>query len=144
MPEKRFGPNSKGQKMISKIKINRIFGLVLAAWMLTNFPASAEAQMVSVDGNTLLGLCNANLKQERIGDWAMKVGTCLGFLTAIVNINLSGAAVGGRKACIPSNADMNQVVDVFKAYLRDHPERRHLLGANLAGEAFSSAFPCRS
>ena len=56
----------------------------------------------------------------------MKGGTCLGYLTSIANIQTSGAAVGGRKACIPPNADMNQIVDVFRGYRRDHPERRHL------------------
>ena len=40
----------------------------------------------------------------------MKGGTCLGYLTSIANIQTSGAAVGGRKACIPPNADMNQIV----------------------------------
>jgi hypothetical protein len=49
--------------------------------------------------------------------------------------------VGGRKACIPANADMNQIVDVFRGYLKEHPEKRHLISANLAGEAFSQAFP---
>ncbi|OKO67263.1 Rap1a/Tai family immunity protein [Bradyrhizobium sp. AS23.2] len=131
-----------GRKMTRKIEINRIFGLVLAGWMLTNFSAPVEAQMVSVDGNTLLSLCNANIKQERTGDWAMKGGTCLGYLTSIANIQMSGVAIGGRRACIPANVDMNQVVDVFRSYLRDHPERRHLLAANLAAEAFGAAFPC--
>src|SRR5437899_12181946 len=66
----------------------------------------------------------------------MKGGTCLGYLTSIANIQTSGAAVGGRKACIPPNADMNQMVDVFRGYRRDHPERRHLPAANLVAEAF--------
>jgi hypothetical protein len=55
---------------------------------------------------------------------------------------MSGASIAGRKACIP-NADMNQIVDVFKGYMRDHPEKRQLLAADLAAEAFSAAFPCR-
>ncbi len=47
------------------------------------------------------------------------------------------------KACIPQNADISQMVDLFKNYVRDHPDRRHLLAANLAAEAFALAFPCR-
>jgi hypothetical protein len=66
------------------------------------------------------------------------------YLLSIVNIQTSGAAVGGKKACIPPNADMKQIVDVFRNYVRDHPEKRHLLAANLAAEAFALAFPCRS
>jgi hypothetical protein len=38
---------------------------------------------------------------------------------------------------------MNQMVDLFKTFVRDHPEKRHLLAANLAAEAFALAFPCR-
>ena len=98
---------------------------------------------MSVDGNLLLSWCNTNINRERTGDWAMKGGTCLGYLTSIVNIQMSGVALGGRKACIPPNADMNQIVDVLRAYMRDHPERRHLLAANVAAEAFGTAFPCR-
>jgi hypothetical protein len=73
----------------------------------------------------------------------MKGGSCMGYLISIVNIQTSGAAVGGKRACIPPNADMNQIVDVFRGYVRDHPEKRHLLAANLAAEAFALAFPCR-
>lgn len=99
--------------------------------------------MASVDGNMLLGWCNTNIHRERTGDWALKGGGCFGYLTSIANLQMSGAAVGGRKACIPPGIDMNQIVDVFRSYLRDHPERRHLLAANLAAEAFASGFPCR-
>jgi hypothetical protein len=38
---------------------------------------------------------------------------------------------------------MNQIVDVFRSYVRGRPEKRHLLAVNLAAEAFATAFPCR-
>jgi hypothetical protein len=38
---------------------------------------------------------------------------------------------------------MNQIVDVFRGYMRDHPDKRHLLAAGIAAEAFSGVFPCR-
>jgi Rap1a immunity proteins len=113
---------------------------IFAIILLLSLCRLAEAQMVSVDGNQLLSWCDTNINRERVGDWAMKGGTCLGYLTSIVNIQMSGAALAGRRACIPPNADMNQIVDVFRGYVRDHPER---LAANLAAEAFASAFPCR-
>lgn len=124
--------------------MNRHIRIALFGSVLMIFPTVATAQMADVDGNTLMGWCNTNINQERVGDFAMKGGGCFGYLTAIANLQMSGAAVGGRRACIIPNANMNQVVDVFKAYLKDHPERRHLLAANLAAEAFSQAFPCRS
>ena len=116
---------------------------IFAIIVLVGLFRLAAAQMVSVDGNQLLSWCDTNINHERVGDWAMKGGTCLGYLTSIVNIQMSGAAVGGRRSCIPPNADMNQIVDVFRGYVRDHPEKRHLPAANLAAEAFALAFPCR-
>jgi hypothetical protein len=116
---------------------------VFAIVVLMSLSRLAAAQTVSVDGNLLVSWCDANINRERVGDWAMKGGSCLGYLLSIVNIQMSGAAVSGKRACIPPNADMNQIVDVFRGYVRDHPEKRHLLAANLAAEAFTLAFPCR-
>jgi hypothetical protein len=116
---------------------------IFAIIVLVGLFRFAAAQMVSVDGNQLLSWCDTNINRERAGDWAMKGGTCLGYLTSIVNIQMSGAAVGRSRSCIPPNADMNQIVDVFRGYVHDHPEKRHLLAANLAAEAFALAFPCR-
>lgn len=116
---------------------------ILSAILLACFSRPAPAQMLSVDGNLLLSWCNTNISREVVGDWAVKGGTCLGYLWSIVNIQMSGATVAGRRACVPPNADMNQIVDVFRSYMRDHPEKRHLLATNLAAEAISGAFPCR-
>lgn len=122
----------------------RIIGLsTFAIIALMSLPTFAEAQIVSVDGNLLLGWCDTNINRERTGDWAMKGGSCLGYLLSVLNLQMSGAQVGGRKACVPANANMNQIVNVFRAYMRDHPEKRHLLAASLAAEAFAMAFPCR-
>jgi Rap1a immunity proteins len=116
---------------------------VFATIALMRLSSPTAAQTVSVDGNLLVSWCDANINRERVGDWAMKGGSCLGYLLSIVNIQTSGAAVGGKRACVPPNADMNQIVDVFRGYVRDHPQKRHLLAANLPAEAFSLAFPCR-
>jgi hypothetical protein len=116
---------------------------IVAIIALASLSRLAAAQTASVDGNQLVSWCDTNINRERVGDWAMKGGSCLGYLLSIVNIQTSGAAVGGKRACIPPNADMNQIVDVFRGYVRGHPEKRHLLAANLAAEAFALAFPCR-
>jgi hypothetical protein len=49
----------------------------------------------------------------------MQGGACVGYLSSIIDIQTSGSAVNGKKACIPLNADMNQIVDLFKNYVRD-------------------------
>jgi hypothetical protein len=106
-------------------------------------PATARAEIRNADGNIVSIWCSTNANRERIGDVAMQAGSCFGYLSSIIDIQSSGNAVNGKKACIPRNADMNQMVDLFKNYVRDHPERRQLLAANLAAEAFALAFPCR-
>lgn len=108
-----------------------------------HFPAAARAEIRNADGNIVSTRCATNANRERIGDFAMQAGSCLGYLSSVIDIQSSGNSVNGKKACIPRNADMNQMVDLFKNYVRDHPERRHLLAANLAAEAFALAFPCR-
>jgi len=107
------------------------------------FFAPAQAEIRNADGNIVSTWCATNANRERIGDFAMQAGSCFGYLSSIIDIQSSGGAVNGKRACIPQNADMNQMVDLFKNYVRDHPDRRHLLAANLAAEAFALAFPCR-
>ena len=104
-----------------------------------HFPAAARAEIRNADGNIVSTWCSTNANRDRIGDMAMQAGSCLGYLSSIIDIQSSGSAINGKRACIPRNADMNQIVDLFKNYVRDHPEKRHLLAANLAAEAF----PCR-
>jgi hypothetical protein len=59
----------------------------------------------------------------------------------VVNNRPSDIRKRSKKACIPRNADMNQMVDLFKNHVRDQPEGRHLLAAHLAADAFALAFP---
>jgi hypothetical protein len=118
--------------------------LIFAMIVSLHFPAAARAEIRNADGNIVSTWCATNANRERIGDFAMQAGSCFGYLSSIIDIQSSGGAVNGKRACIPLNVDMNQIVDLFKNYVRDHPERRHLLAANLAAEAFALAFPCRS
>jgi Rap1a immunity proteins len=128
-----------GGKLFMRIAQISIFTMMIVS---LHFPA-AWAEIRNADGNIVSTWCSTNANRERIGDVGMQAGSCLGYLWSIIDIQSSGNAVNGKKACIPRNADMNQIVDLFRSYVRDHPERRHLLAANLAAEAFALAFPCR-
>jgi hypothetical protein len=123
------------------MRTTQIALFAMIGWL--NFSGVSQAQIRNVDGNMLSSWCTANANRERLGDVAMQGGACVGYLSSIIDIQTSGSVVNGKKACVPLNADMNQIVDLFKNYVRDHPERRHLLAANLAAEAFALAFPCR-
>jgi len=109
------------------MRITQITLFAIIVWL--HFPAVARAEIRNVDGNMLSTWCATNANRERPSDLAMQAGSCLGYLFSIIDIQTLGNGVNGKKACIPSNADMNQMVDLFKNYVRDHPERRHLLAS---------------
>ena len=46
--------------------------------------------------------------------------------------------------CRPTEVGLDQLVRVFGAYLRDHPESHRISGADLAFEAIAGAFPCEA
>lgn len=48
----------------------------------------------------------------------------------------------GEAFCVPEAATFQQIVDVVKLYLVNHPERRHLSGWDMIDEAVSQAWPC--
>jgi hypothetical protein len=73
----------------------------------------------------------------------MMAGTCMGYLTAVMDALAGGGNVNGYRACIPPTADMNQIVDIVKSFIRNHPEKRHFLAVGLVAASFSEAFPCK-
>lgn len=49
-----------------------------------------------------------------------------------------------RAYCIPKEVILNQVTDVFCAYLRDRPQDRHGLPPILFNDAMMKAWPCKN
>lgn len=47
-----------------------------------------------------------------------------------------------RRYCMPKSASLEEAVDIFKTWLRAHPERRHKPANLLVIDAFKSAWPC--
>lgn len=45
--------------------------------------------------------------------------------------------------CPSDNVNMQQRMDVFTKYLKDHPEERHLSAAFLALKSWGKAWPCK-
>ena len=101
-----------------------------------------ELGAVALNGNHLYTDCTATTTKVPTEQFLL-AGTCIGYITAITDALSSGNLVNGFKACIPINADMNQIVDVVKNFIRDNPEKRHLVAVGLVAEAFARAFPCR-
>jgi Rap1a immunity proteins len=122
----------------------RVTRLILAAIVTTSVllpPEGLRAQIASINGNQLYTDCIAP-NTEGPAFQGLRAGTCLGYVTAIMDV-LSVSPVNGFKACVPPNADMNQIVDVVKFFIRDHAEKRHLVAAGLVAEALATAFPCQ-
>ena len=69
---------------------------------------------------------------------------CALYVTGVVDMALTAAAVEKRNLpfCVPRNANVGQLGDVFRKELRDHPKRRHLRGATLVYVSMRDAFPC--
>jgi hypothetical protein len=102
----------------------------------------AGAAILPISGNQLYNYCTATYAKTTTDQW-LAGGTCFGYVTAVVDALSPGNSVNGFKACVPVNADMNQIVDVVKNFIHDHPEKRHLVATGLVAEAFATAFPCR-
>jgi hypothetical protein len=87
-------------------------------------------------------------KYETGNDWLQECTSasagrstrCLTFVLAIVHMNAQPEV--STFFCGPKEATIGQARDVIVKYLRDHPERRHLLFARLAIDAMRQAFPC--
>jgi hypothetical protein len=94
-----------------------------------------------MNGNQWYTYCFAPNTEPPLGK-DFNAGFCVGYLQAITNV-LSVSAVNGFKACIPPNADTNQIRDVIGVFIRNHAEKRHLVAAELAAEAIATAFPCQ-
>jgi hypothetical protein len=86
-----------------------------------------EAQALT--GNQLYELCGTNLADGSF---------CQGFVVG--GFEMSVVLLG--RYCLPAGVPYRQVIDVFSAFLRDHPERHHEPAVVLLQEALANAFPC--
>jgi hypothetical protein len=118
-----------------------VFGCGFVVLGILAPPASAEVR--NIDGNSLYRHCSVTANQTSPENFAMEAWACLGYVTAIMDGLSGGNSINGKRACIPPNVNMNQVVDVAKSFITDHPETRHLLAAGLVADALAHAFPCR-
>jgi hypothetical protein len=107
--------------------------LVLAAGLL--WPASAFSQADQVTtfltGNQLYEYCTS---QTNVVAKTM----CLGYVAGTFD---TLDAMG--MTCRPNEVTMGQAQDMITNYLRDHPETRHLNGADLVGAVLAKTFPCK-
>lgn len=81
---------------------------------------------------------------EGSADWQQLA--CMRFSQGIAG-GINAAAVAERnklpKACLPASGVTNQQdFEIVKAYLRKHPQHRHVQAQLLAYAAYAEAYPC--
>ena len=127
-----------------------IFGAVLLVQQAT--PQANKTYHVLVDGNELFRDCQSyednvtltadeRLVLKELGESrndTFAAGKCLGYVSGIVDSIPVGEGFGlGPDPAVRGS----QCVDVVFAYLRDHPEQRHLPAYELVRTALTQAFP---
>jgi hypothetical protein len=131
-----------------------IFAIV--ALILLGFVALAQVPSwvnknyhVLTDGNTLYSYCQSTKKNVTISGTNLQIpnsagtdlfpaGMCWGYIEAIVDSIPTGEGFEPDPEVKGS-----QYVDVVFAYLRDHPEQRHLPAYFLTRYALTDAFPAK-
>ena len=130
----------------------RRLGYALGVAVLGLVPCSSMAQSdADIDiskGNGFLRICSA------AAPGTFMSGACLGYFrgfidrddleSKIVDDEGQPSAEGHRWICAPSSSTYGQAHDIVLAYLRKHPEQRHLRTNSLVQSALWEAFPCPS
>ena len=92
-----------------------------------------------MDGNKLHSMC----QREKA---SFMEGVCIGAITsvadALTELRIQGQYLSGYRACIPSQIQASQVIDVAKKYLERNPSERHFTAFSLVTIALSEAWPC--
>jgi len=67
-------------------------------------------------------------------------GMCAGYIVGATDAFEIGRVLKGQPFCLRQGILVEQIVDVVKKYLSDHPEFRDVGGANLVEAALTQAF----
>lgn len=127
--------------------------LLLGSISLGQESWTAKSYHILKDGNKLYSECQSYAKdvvvKEQGGDEVMRVqtsagtdlypaGACWGYITGIVDTIPAGEGFDPD-----ADVRVSQYIDVVYAYLRDHPEQRHLAAYFLVRTALTDAFPAK-
>ena len=97
---------------------------------LACLPTAARADMT---GNDLWRVCASKDARDN--------GLCYGYMTAIAEVIRQPAGLFGHHACLSDDTAIQQIVDVVKRYLDQHPEVRHYGSFGLLAPALSTKEP---
>ena len=104
--------------------MRRIFVALVLSGLVVDAQAEEQIGIDFVNGNQLYEFC------QRSPDY------CLGYVAGVA----AGSQI--RATFCLGGVTSNQLRDVVKFWLRDHPEKRNLAGSLLVAEALKEKFPC--
>src|SRR5208283_2095348 len=103
-------------------------------------PARAQSIEQFISGNDLYGACSNPAQGFQNSCTGYIVGATDAFIQAGI---ISPSPNGNSKICIGTNIAIEQVVDVTKIYLEQHPATRQYSAASEVEVALGSSFPCQ-
>ena len=117
------------------------------------FGSVADLHADNIDGNTLLGACDATADSSQQGFYVgyiigvvegLKYGAALPFMEAQAGISNESVNLMVNTIlsnCTPPEVAYGQIRDIVQNYLRAHPETRHESVRTLALDALKESFP---
>tara|TARA_R110000803_G_scaffold85370_2_gene151722 strand:+ start:1021 stop:1383 length:363 start_codon:yes stop_codon:yes gene_type:complete len=117
--------------------------LVLAVILLLNIsPALGEPAKLGTgriyDGNVLHKFCQDNKGSLKLA--------CTGYVIGVIDTTKAMFTVmkqNNNYFCLPSNANIEQAIDVVKKWLIENPSARHEPATSNVWEALAKAWPCK-
>jgi hypothetical protein len=108
--------------------------LALALLACAHAAPIAESAAVFDTGNSLYEYLTANNATAR--------AHAAGYIAGVADVGSMGK-VFGWSFCLPQRTTKDQITDVVKQWLDQHPEKRYVGAVGLVSEALAGAFPCR-
>ncbi len=115
--------------------------LILAA-VCAGVLATSAVEAGYRDGNDLHANCN---QEADAVDAGICYGYIVGFADALFDFQQTKVFIDRfQSVCLPiERIPSDQLIDVVKKYLTDHPESRHQPGTWIVFEALQQTFPCK-
>ena len=129
-------------------------GAFLLAGAALLLPLSGPALAEPATAGEMAEQCSAVLSSAKAAadpdalelDNTFAAGTCWGAFLAVqqfATLKISGSRRMMFRVCLPEDTKTIQLILVFDAYLRKHPERQEEPFTIVAMGSFYQAFPCR-
>ena len=109
--------------------MRHFIALALVIFAFTVMARPVGAQFYS--GNKLHEVCNST-DETRI-----LAAACVGYVTGAFDF-----LVWRKEACVPNTVSMAHLTDVVMTYLKEHPEKRNLVAAEIVAAVTTNAWPC--